>query len=621
VCGLAGWAGRVDIDAPTLQRMCSTLVHRGPDAEGSHVEAGRVGLGFRRLSIVDLQTGEQPLYNEDRTIAVTCNGEIYNAPAHEPALRARGHRLSSGSDVEVVSHLYEEHGMAFLEQLHGMFAIALWDARSATLLLARDRMGVKPLYWARVPGGIVYGSDPRAILASGLIAPAPDLEALGQYLTLQYVPPPLSGFAGIRKLAPGEVLTFRDGVTEVTRWWRLSAAGVEVPRDPEEAIDRLDVLMREATVSRLRSDVPLGAFLSGGVDSSLVVAYMAAELPQVRTFSADFPVAAFSEGQHARRVAAVYGTDHEEFIVEPDIVGTLGSVVEQLGEPFADSSAVPTYLLSQMTSARVTVALSGDGGDEAFAGYERYMAALAADRLGPIARPLCRLGSRAMPVDRGGVRTHRARIALQALRRSPHERYAAMVAHFTPEAVAAMILPGAEQMLTGSRHAWSDVLRLPAVAGVDRYTLLDVDTYLPGDLLLKVDRMSMAHSLEVRSPLLDHRVHEFAAAVPSAMKIRRGRLKWPLKALAQRRGLPEDLVHRRKQGFGIPIGPWFRNELRPWLVDVLTDPRTVGRGYFHQPVVDGLIDSHTSGRADHTQQLWNLVMLELWHRSLIDAAA
>jgi asparagine synthase (glutamine-hydrolysing) len=619
VCGLAGWAGALDLDRADLRRMCSTLEHRGPDSEGALIDPGRVGLGFRRLAIIDLETGEQPLYDESRTIAVTCNGEIYNAPELGARLRARGHRLASSSDVEVVSHLYEEHGARCLEHLQGMFAVALWDANRRTLLLARDRLGVKPLYWAPVADGIVYASEPRAILASGLVAARPDLHALGQYLTLQYVPPPLTGFQGIRKLAPGEALTYHEGTIRLWRWWELAAAEEAIPTTDAEMLEHLDALLRDATSSRLRSDVPLGAFLSGGVDSSLVVAYMAQELSQVRTFSMDFPISAFSEGAHARRVAKIYGTDHEEFLVRPEIVPTLGAVVERLGEPFADSSAIPTYILSEVTSRHVTVALSGDGGDEAFGGYERYRVAATAERLGAVARPAGRLGLRLHRGARAG-RTPRLRRGLETLAQPLDERYASMMSHFAPTDVETMTQAGAKALVAGSTDAWSNCLALPAQPGVNRYMSLDIATYLPGDLLVKVDRMSMAHSLEVRSPMLDYRVHEFAAALSGRAKLRCGQLKWPLKQLAARHGLPSDLVHRRKQGFGIPIGPWFRDELREWLLEVLTDRRTVDRGYFEQPVIDTLISEHVAGAIDHTSRLWNLVMLELWHRSAIDAS-
>jgi asparagine synthase (glutamine-hydrolysing) len=343
MCGIAGWAGAPDIDEQRLRAMCAAVTHRGPDDDGFHIEPGRVGLGFRRLSIIDLEHGAQPLRNERGSVLATCNGEIYNFQALRRDLEARGHRFATDSDCETIVHLYEEHGLDFVQKLRGMFAIALWAAEGRRLVLARDRLGVKPLYWAPVAGGIVYASEPGAILASGLVRARPDPEAIAQYLTLQYVPPPRSGFAGIDKLAPGELLVFEDGEATVRRYWSLDhATKDEPPPTDEEAIERLDAMLAEATRLRMIADVPVGAFLSGGIDSSLVVSYMAEQSRHVHTFSIDFPHARYSEGAHAKEVARVYGTEHEEFLVEPDIGSTIASAVRFAGEPFADSSAIPT---------------------------------------------------------------------------------------------------------------------------------------------------------------------------------------------------------------------------------------------------------------------------------------
>lgn len=602
-----------------LGRMCDAIRHRGPDDDGHLIVPGKVGLGFRRLSIIDLVTGAQPIYNEDRSIAVTCNGEIYNFRELRSGLESRGHTFRTGSDAEVIAHLYEEQGTDCLETLRGMFAIALWDKHAERLFLARDRLGVKPMYWAEVPGGVLYGSEPAALLASGLIEARPDPAAIAQYLTLQYVPPPLSGFDGIRKLAPGEHLVFEQGRPTVECYWSLDYRDKATAVAPEESVERLDGILAEATRMRLIADVPLGAFLSGGIDSSLVVGYMAEQSSSVHTFSIDFPHARFSEGAYARRVAQIYGTVHEDFLVEPDMVPTVAEAVRHAGEPFADSSAIPTYLLSEMTRRRVTVALSGDGGDEAFAGYVRHRIATAADRLGPLpqmARPIA-LAVDALPMNGRLARIGRG---LAAVSRPPHDRYAAIITHFEPSAIERLCTPDFLDAAGGARRAWDEVLSLPAVPGVDRYLELDTRTYLPGDLLVKVDRMSMAHALEVRSPMLDHRVHEFAASLPGHLKLRRGETKWPLKALAARRGLPSDLVHRPKKGFGIPIGEWFRSELRGWLEGVLHDPRTRERGYFNPGEIERLLSDHLGGSHDHTYRLWNLAMLELWHRAWIDAA-
>ncbi|MBA2505534.1 MAG: asparagine synthase (glutamine-hydrolyzing) [Thermoleophilaceae bacterium] len=616
MCGIAGWAGAVRANAQALGRMCDAIAHRGPDDTGTWLDPDRAALGFRRLSIIDLECGNQPIWNESGSAAVTCNGEIYNFQELREGLVARGHEFSTGSDVETIVHLYEEKGDACLADLRGMFGIALWDRDRERLLLARDRFGVKPLYWAEVPGGILYGSEPAAILASGLVEPRVDATAIADYLGLQYVPPPRSGFEGIHKLAPGEKLVWEKGAAHVESWWELP---YEPKRDisEEEALEELDALLTEATRLRLIADVPLGAFLSGGIDSSVVVSYMAALAGDVRTFSIDFPIEGFSEGAHAKRVAEIYGTTHEDFLVEPDVVPTVAEAVRYAGEPFADSSAIPTYLLSEMTRKHVTVALSGDAGDEAFAGYTRHRIAVAADRLGPLPRlagPPARAASEAL-------KGRAARIArgLESVSRSPHDRYAAIMSHFEPPAIERLGTSAFLAEAGGARHAWDEVLALPDLEGVDKYLSLDTHTYLPGDLNVKVDRMSMAHALEVRSPLLDHRVHEFAARLPVDMKLRGSTTKHLLKQLARRRGLPEDLVERKKQGFGIPIGEWFRGELRPWIEGVLRDPRTQGRGMFDQTEVERILGDHLDSRADHTPRLWNLAMLELWQRAWIDA--
>src|SRR3954452_23256905 len=431
MCGIAGWAGGIPASDEVERRMCEPLRHRGPDDEGYLIEPGRVGLGFRRLSIIDLATGNQPLFDERRAAAVTCNGEIYNFQGLRAELERRGHTFRTGSDVETIVHLYEDHGLRFVESLRGMFAIALYDDEQRRLVLARDRLGVKPPYWAPVDGRILYGSEPGAILASGLIDARPDPAALVQYLTLQYVPPPLTGFAGIFKLAPAEMLVFEDGEVSITRYWELDHARKAAAATDEERLGVLDDLLREATRLRLIADVPVGAFLSGGIDSSLVVSYMAELSDQTHTFSIDFRHDRYSEGAHARRVAELYGTTHEEFVVEPDLVPTVAEAVRHAGEPFAASSAIPTYVLSEVTRRRVTVALSGDGGDEAFAGYVRHRFAVAADRLRPVARAA---GPAARLITANGVNGRVAR-GLAAVSRPPHERYAAIMAHFEPAAL------------------------------------------------------------------------------------------------------------------------------------------------------------------------------------------
>jgi asparagine synthase (glutamine-hydrolysing) len=615
VCGIAGWVGDVGGDRRTLRRMCDALAHRGPDDFGELIVPGRAAIGFRRLAVIDLKTGNQPIADEGSNVHVTCNGEIYNFRRLRNELEGRGHRFRSGSDSEVIAHLYEERGVDCLGALQGMFAIALWDEAAECLLLARDRLGVKPVYWAPAGDGILYASEPGAILASRLVEPRPDPRALLDYMTLQYVPPPRTGFDGIRKLAPGERLVHEGGRARIERYWELDFSKVG-SHCQEESLERLDSLLAEATRDRLVADVPLGAFLSGGIDSSLVVSYMAEAGGQVKTFSIDFPEAGFSESEHARRVAQIYGTEHEDRRLEPAIVPLVADVVHHAGEPFADSSAIPTLMLSRMARERVTVALSGDGGDEAFAGYRRY---LEVDGRRPLAQRAARLlvNSGALSVLPNSAQGLREGASTRAMPET--ERYAWMMSHFSPADLSAICAPAFIEAAGGPGPAWEETLSPPDLPGVDRYLALDTATYLPGDLLLKVDRMSMATALEVRSPLLDHRVHEFAAGLPASMKLRGRETKWALKELARRRGLPDDLVRRPKQGFGVPIGAWLRGELRPWVEEVLLDPRTLARGYFEPERVRSVLVEHLDGHADHTYKVWNLAVLELWHRSWIDA--
>ncbi len=427
------------------------------------------------------------------------------------------------------------------------------------------------------------------------------------------MPAPRTGFAGIHKLAPGERLLRERGEIRIDRYWDLDF-GKTGGGTAEEALERLDALLAAATRERLVADVPLGAFLSGGIDSSLVVGYMAEASSRVKTFSIDFPEAGFSEGRHAQQVAALYGTEHENHVLEPAMVPLIADAVRYAGEPFADSSAIPTLLLSRVTRERVTVALSGDGGDEAFAGYDRYPAVDDRPLLRLGARALAKSGAASLLPDGSRLRRSADFAALPA-----RHRYAALMSHFTPAELASLCSRSFLAAAGNPVSVWDGTLVPPELPGVDRYLALDVATYLPGDLLLKVDRMSMSTALEVRSPFLDYRVQELAAGLPGRMKLRDGATKWALKELARRRGLPGELVDRRKQGFGVPIGPWLRRELRPWVEDLLLDPVSLGRGYFDPDQVRRLLQGHLDGSAENPYKVWNLAVLEQWHRSWIDA--
>jgi asparagine synthase (glutamine-hydrolysing) len=615
MCGIAGVVGTEARDrAETMRRMREALVHRGPDSAGERCDP-HSALGVRRLRIIDLVTGDQPQCNEDGAVWTVFNGEIYNFKELRDELALAGHTFRTRSDTEVIVHLYERDGESFVEKLDGMFALAVWDASRRTLVLARDPLGKKPLLYAEWAGDLHFASEHQALLAALGATPAADRAAIALYLRLGYVPAPHDAFSGVRKLDPGSYLVWRDGVVTKRRYWRppLNVANVSA----EEAIARVRALFDTAVQKRLVADVPLGAFLSGGVDSSALVATMAAHSSKVRTFTIGFTDRDYSEVVHARRIAERYGTDHHEFVVRPDMVSVVPLLVRHYGEPYADSSAVPTYYLSKLTRESVTVALAGDGGDELFAGYQRYHAvrlATALDRvphvlLGPILAGL----ERAIPAG-GGQRETRVRLRrfLSGARRPARTRYLtwltiadeawlarAAVPEFGPFADAA-----AAEL---DRRAAVDVA--DPVRGAQH---LDLDLYLPDDLLVKVDIASMANSLEVRAPFLDRRLVEYAMRLPVSMMIRGSRRKWVLRrAFADT--LPRENLTRRKQGFGVPIGRWLRTELRTLLEETILSPDALGRGYLRPEAVRALVGEHLRG-VDHSHRLWSLLMLELWHR-------
>jgi len=624
MCGIVGKVSVEGVvDGELVASMCEVIRHRGPDSQGVFADEG-VGLGVRRLRVIDLDTGDQPIFNEDRSVVVVLNGEIYNFVELAEGLRARGHSFSTRSDTEVIVHLYEDHGVDCVRFLRGMFAFALWDRRRRLLLLARDRVGKKPLFYTQRAGELWFGSEAKSILQDPAVERRPDLDAIDSFLHFQYVPDPLSAFAGFRKLPPAHTLLWRDGRVELSRYWRLSyrRGPLTSPSEAEEAIrERL----LEATRVRLRSDVPLGAFLSGGVDSSAVVAAMARQGGQVKTFSIGFDVAGFDESRFAREVARLYGTDHHELRVQPSALEVLPRLVWHYGEPFADHSAIPSFYLAELTSRHVTVALNGDGGDENFAGYYRYIRKNTSERLAVWPRP-ARLALRAVARTlRRGTRDNTFRARLDRVTRTslmPFDaRYAAYAAHFNEDERARLYTPEFAASLGEWRTAPS-VMREPYLASdaqdaVNRLLDTDLHTYLPGDLLVKMDIASMAHSLEVRSPLLDHQLMEFAAALPAEWKISGLTTKKIFKD-ALRPWLPGHILDRPKQGFGVPLGDWFRGQLRQLPREILLDPQTLARGWFRTSAIRQLIDDHENARSDNTNKLWSLIQLELWLRTFID---
>jgi len=634
MCGITGavWNDpERALPRQTLQRMIAALRHRGPDDEGGYAAdyefrsvsqpVPGVALGHRRLAIIDVAGGHQPLSNEDGSIWIVFNGEIYNFAELRRRLEGSGHVFRTQSDTETLVHLYEDLGADFLQHVNGMFALALWDARRRQLLLARDRLGEKPLVYRHEPGRILFGSELKAILAVDDVPRRIEPAALDAYLTYQYVPPPQTILHGINKLPPGHVALYREGRLTVRPYWNPDFTQ-EVRRPWADDVDELRQVVRSAVRMRLQSEVPLGAFLSGGVDSSIVVALMRELSPAtVRTFSIGFPVPEYDETAYARQVAAHLGTQHEEFRVAPDAVEILPRLVWHFDEPFADSSAVPTWYLAQLARRQVTVALTGDGGDELFAGYPRYRAVRLAsyvDRLPQALREwLGAPGWRRIPTgSRQGSWRRRFLRFVEALALPPDRRYLEWISIFNEARRASLYsdaflaaLPDADPL----EYLRQALARCAGRDPVTQASLADLTTYLPSDLMTKVDIAAMAHGLETRPPLLDYRVVELAARMPIEHKYQRGRGKRILQA-AFGSLLPPVVFRRRKMGFGVPLDRWFRYELKDFARDVLFDPTTQGRGYFRPEAVRVLWEEHQAGRFDHSYRLWALVVLELWQR-------
>jgi asparagine synthase (glutamine-hydrolysing) len=626
MCGIAGrynFNTGAPVDAGVIGRMTALVEHRGPDSCGVFVD-GAVGFGHRRLAVIDLSdAAAQPMRSADATLAVTYNGEVYNFQELRATLEGLGHRFVSRSDTEVILAAYRQWGVSSVERFRGMFALAIWDARSRELFLARDRAGKKPLYYRLDHDGIAFASEAKAFLAEPGFEPRVDPTAIWHYLSYQYVPAPQSAFHGVSKLPPAHYLLVRNGRVTVNRYWKLSYKA-KPSISPEDAERHLLQLLDESVRLRMISDVPVGVFLSGGVDSATIAALAArAGQGRIKTFSIGFREEAFNELEYARLVASQYDTEHHEFLVEPDAVAILPSLVWHYGEPFADSSAIPTFYLAQLARRHVTVALCGDGGDENFAGYERYRALLLSARLPHVLRALAPALGRALGAGRAAPsRSWRSRAQrfLESNAAEPAARYARWMMHFdaglkrelcTPAFAAAAGEPDSAGLLLDQFDA-SDAESL-----LDRVLDLDVNNYLPDDLLVKVDVATMSVGLEARAPFIDHHVMEFAASLPPELKLRGATGKYLLKR-AVRDLLPPRILERRKMGFGVPIEHWFRHELREMAEDVLLGPTAAGRGYVEPAVVRRLIDEHVSGVRSWHYQLWNLLILELWLRAFID---
>jgi asparagine synthase (glutamine-hydrolysing) len=631
MCGITGgvWTDpRKALEPDVLQRMIAALRHRGPDDEGQYRAASTIGtgpaggvaLGHRRLSIIDVCGGHQPLANEDGSVQLVFNGEVYNYRALRRRLEAAGHRFRTASDAETLVHLYEDEGPAFLTHVNGMFALALWDERRGQLLLARDRLGEKPLVYRHEPGRLLFASELKSLVEVPGVERRIDPQALDEYLTYQYVPHPRTIYQGFAKLPPAHWAIYRGGELRIEPYWQPDFR-VEEPRPMADAVAELRRLMESSVALRLESDVPLGAFLSGGIDSTIVVGLMSRLAgTRVRTFSIGFSEPEYDETRYARLVAQRFGTQHEEFQVRPDAVAILPRLVWHYDEPLADSSALATWYLAQLTRQHVTVALAGDGGDELFAGYDRYRAVWLAglvDRL-PWARKLlaARCWQRLPASTRQRSVRRRWRRFAESLGQSPARRYLEWISIFNATRRAELYTDEFRRSLSAADPLDFLEAALDRAAGRDAVTavsLADLVTYLPCDLETKVDIATMAHGLECRAPFLDHRVVELAARLPIDCKLHRGQGKWILRqAFADL--LPEPIQRRGKMGFGVPLDHWFRGPLGDFAREVLFDRQALARNYFRPEAVRALLDEHQAGRFDHSYRLWALLVLELWHR-------
>ncbi len=631
MCGITGKVHRDPsrpVDPDLIARMQRCIVHRGPDEQGVYAEAP-AGLGFQRLAIIDVSSGHQPMTNEDGSIVIVFNGEIYNFQELRAELEAYGHTFKTHSDTETIVHGYEQWGPDVCQHLRGMFAFAIFDRPRRRVMIARDRVGKKPLYYAIVNRGkpdeaLLFGSELKSLMADPALSREIDPVAINHYLTYQYVPHPWSIFKEARKLPPAHWMLYENGSTTLSQYWELDYLPKQNISE-EEAIEQSLAQLDEATRIRLVSEVPLGCFLSGGIDSSLVAAMMRRHITgELRTFSIGFEEEKFNELPYARQVADLLGTRHEEFVVKPDALAVINKIAWHFDEPFADSSALPTYYLSQMTRQHVTVALNGDGGDESFAGYERYRLMPGWEKYGRIPRSIRQAARMGLAAARGfglgGNQLRRAAHLNRLSLESTDRQYVHFLTYFTTYHKQQLYTADFMKQVGGELEseeltAWiAEEFDMPHP--VDRRMKMDILTYLPGALLPKVDRMTMANSLEGRSPFLDHHLMEFAATLPAEMKLKNGQLKYILKQ-AGLKFFTSDFLNRPKQGFGVPIGDWFRGELRDFTREMLLGSEAVSRGWFDPNYITILLDEHHDSRQGHEYRIWALLMLEVWARTFL----
>jgi asparagine synthase (glutamine-hydrolysing) len=620
ICGMVNSDFEKSVEQPLIKKMCDAIYHRGPDDDGIYVHKN-VGIGMRRLSIIDLVTGKQPISNEDGSVWIVFNGEVYNHKHIRYELEARGHTFSTNTDTETIVHAYEEYGRDCVQKLNGMFAFAIWDNRKKQLFLARDRIGIKPLYYFFDKKKFIFGSELKSILKVKDIPKRIDLTALDNFLTFEYIPAPLSIFEDIKKLPPGHTLILKNNSISIQQYWDLRVNGNQSEKKQDE--QNLEELLQDAVKIRLMSDVPLGAFLSGGVDSSTIVALMSQVMDQpVKTFSIGFEDQTYNELNYARMIAKKFNTEHHEFIIKPNAVELADNLLQFLDEPFGDFSIFPTYLVSKMAREYVTVVLSGDGGDELFAGYDTYIADRMAGyftkfpgwfRNGFISRILEAVPP--SPKKKGLI--NRAKRFVEGMRLPEdlhHTRWMIFLQQmerellFTNDMKSSMVEKDSYKFI---RNYFNNVIP-QSDDEINQQMYVDVKTYLVDNILVKVDRMSMATSLEARVPFLDHRVAEFAATVPGNKKLQGKKSKVILKQSMEEL-LPKEILYRGKEGFSIPIKNWIKEDLKPMMMDILSEDKIKREGFFNVDFVEKLKREHLNGVENHSHRLWALMIFGKWH--------
>jgi asparagine synthase (glutamine-hydrolysing) len=623
ICGIVSYSIDNPIDPFALKRMCQLLIHRGPDDEGFFIENG-IGLGMRRLSIIDLASGYQPMCNENEAIWLVFNGEIYNYQTLRSQLERQGHIFKSNSDSEVIVHAYEEYGDDCVDWLNGMFAFAIWDSTKQRLLLARDRLGIKPLYYAFMREQLIFGSELKAVISHPSVAPDIDIEALDLFLSLEYIPAPKTIILGVNKLAAGHRLILQNDQVRVERYWDITRKQIRLSE--EDCIGQLSELIQDSVSMRLMSDVPLGAFLSGGIDSNTVASFMNDDQPEpIRAFSIGFHNKTYDELTYAQQAAKYLGAVHYTELFDPDVLSLTERLVGHLDEPLADFSIFPTYLVSKLASQYVKVVLSGDGGDEIFAGYETYIAQYYDSIYGYVPAwlrnnffPKLMNLVPPQPAKKGPINKAKRFIEGAALEGNlQHSRW---MIFLNSAEKRSLYQPWLQNSLNGSSAEsllLSKFNQAPPFDSLSRQQYVDVKTYLADNILTKVDRMSMAVSVETRVPLLDHRVVEFALNLPSSLKLRGQKTKIALRKVANRR-VPEEIINKPKQGFSIPLKHWLRGPLKPLMTDLLSEETVRARGYFEPQIIDSWMQEHLAGRVNHSHRLWALMLLELWQQSALN---